>query len=173
VVLDAYSGKPVDGARITAGTVRAKSNGDGRFRIDPGSVSTITFEKAEYDSTQVDIFTRPQLVEIKLRPNVLRGTIVTRDGHKPISGVTVEATTAVGSVSPTKTDGQSAFTLASVPEGASLVISHASYATKTIVLGQHTGLDFSLRPDVVTDDQGEAGSGYRHSGRQFPDHERR
>ncbi len=159
VVLDAYTGKPVDDATITVGAQQARSNGDGKFRIDPGSASSITVEKPEYDSTQVDISTTPEKVEITLRPNAVHGKVVARDTDKSISGAIVEVKSAAGNASSTTTDKHGKFVLKPVPEGASLVIRHSEYATKTIALGEKTGIDLSLRSDVVTgvvtDEHGE------------------
>ncbi len=163
VVLDAYSGKPVDGVTISVDTRRAMSNANGKFRIDPGVSSSITIEKTEYDSVQAAISPNQQTIEIQLRPNTVRGKIVARDTRKPLAGVTVKAKTAGETPASTKTDKHGAFVLAPVPKGASLVISHSGYATKTITPGEQTGLDFSLRSDVitgvVTDKQGKPVSG--------------
>jgi hypothetical protein len=159
VVLDTYSGKPVEGATITTDTRHAVSNAKGKFRIDPGSSSSINIEKPEYDSSQATISPTQQTIEIRLRPSTVRGKIVARKTHKPLSGVTVEAKSAGETPASTKTDNHGAFVLTPVPEGASLVISHDGYATKTIAPGEQTALDFSLRSDVitgvVTDEQGK------------------
>lgn len=150
VVLDAYSREPVDNATISAGGQHAESNGNGTFRIDPGSASTLTVEKPEYDPTQVDISAAQQKIEIQLRPNTVHGKVVARDTDKPISGVAVEALVDGETKVATTTDDRGRFVLSPIPEGGSLVIRHAGYATKTIPLGKQTELDFSLRSDVVT-----------------------
>lgn len=150
VVQDRFSGKPVEGAIITAGTQHATSNGDGHFQLDPGSATTIIIAKPEYDSTQVDISATQQSIDIRLRPNTVRGTIVARGDDGPISGVTVEAKTAEGSAGSTTTDDNGDFVLTPVPDGASLVIRYSKYATKTIALGKQMEFDLSLRSDVVT-----------------------
>lgn len=159
VVLDAYSGEPIDGATITAGTEHTRSNGDGHFRLDPKGFLAISIEKPEYDPARLNISTTQQSLKIKLRPNTVHGTVTARDNHKPVSGAAVEAKTSEGSAASATTDDRGKFTIAPVREGTTLIISRDGYATKTLTLNGQAQLDFSLRSGVVTgvitDDQGK------------------
>lgn len=175
-VVNAYTNNPVSGAVVAAGALRVESDGNGRFLLKR-QVSSVVVQKSGYDTASVTIASESDPVEVRLRPNVIRGTVRSRATQQPVDGASVEAVAGGTVASATKTDQQGAFVLRDVPAGASLVVDSPDYARVTVDASQITEADFALRPDVitgaVTDDQGKpladvsvvAGSGQTTTGK--------
>ena len=149
VVVDAYSGSPIDGATIDAGDQRVVSDGGGRFDLNDG-VTTLQVSKDGYDPATVTLASTSDPIEIRLRPNVVTGTVTNRITGEPITGVTVAATRDGTAVVDTTTDVAGAFTLADVPAGASLSIDPPDYSAASIDLNGIATVDVTLRPDVLS-----------------------
>jgi hypothetical protein len=148
VVLDAYSNKPVAGATVVAGESKLASDGDGRFTV-PREVNQISIEKNGYDAAAVTVTPGSSKVEVRIRPNVVQGQITAVGTKRPIKGATVEAKVDGSTVASTNTDERGMFTLADVPENATIVVDSADYSQVSVPLNRQTRIDAALRPDVV------------------------
>ena len=117
-VKDQYSGVVLAGVKITAGEVTAVTDADGAFALKNVSArSEVTFASDGYALATLDASTTATL-EVVMRPDTLKGTLVDATTEKPIRHATIIATEALdksasGTVRIDGTDG--AFTLNGMP----------------------------------------------------------
>lgn len=142
-VIDQYSGQPVEGAEASSGGISARTGPQGQVRLDYlPEAAEVTVSASGY-ATGTARFQDANLVEVKLRPNVLTGLVKDSAG-KPVAGATVSD----GSRTAT-TDGQGAFRLESVTETFKLSVSASGYERKLVeVTRQHT-MEVALKPFAV------------------------
>ncbi len=149
-ISDAYTGKPLAGAEVTASfnvteTLSATTDEAGRYSLAgvPEELS-LTVSAPDYAPAEQQV-TRATSLDLSLRPNVLAGKVTDRFSGQGVAGATVsvgEAEAVTGE------DG--AYRLEGVPaEGTSVVISADGYAPLEQELGQITSLDAVLRPDTL------------------------
>ncbi|HET9015967.1 MAG TPA: putative glycoside hydrolase [Thermomicrobiaceae bacterium] len=143
-ILDDYTGRPIPGATVIAGSIRAATNDGGQFQVHRG-ISTVQVAATGYDSTTVNVPAGSGTIVVRLRPNTVGGAVLNRVTGHPIAGATVAI--AGGTTTTTHTDARGQFTLRPVPPGASLLISAPGYAAVTIAPGHRERLDVALRPD--------------------------
>lgn len=150
-VLDAYTDKPVPDATVQiADLPRPLGTGaDGTFKLDGGG-TTVTVSKPGYDPAAVEVGGDGHSFDIKIRPNVVSGTVLSKATGKPIAGATVQAKIGADVVRASTTDESGHYTLADVPDGATLVVQSADFAAESLSIGRQTQLDARLRPDVLT-----------------------
>jgi hypothetical protein len=149
-VVDAYTGRPVEGAQVRAGEHAAVSDERGEARIAPSAALHLVVAKNDYDAVTVDLVPNLRALTVRLRPNTVRGTVADRAGDAPLAGVTVKAVVAGRVVTETRTSSDGHYTLRGVPEGATLVFEHDEYAEVHVALGRQTELSLALRRDVLT-----------------------
>jgi hypothetical protein len=102
-VLDAYSGRPISGARVTAGTSASGSAADGGY--DLGVVAPGTMVEAAapgYAPATVDSSAGATL-DISLRPTTLHGRVTDSKTGKPLQGVIVRIDLAGAPAAPAVT----------------------------------------------------------------------
>lgn len=148
-VIDAYTREAVAKATILAGDKTTETDGRGRFKVDKDTVE-IRVVKDGYDEAHVTLDPESSGIEVALRPNVVRGVIRAAADDSPLAGVTVEAHLDGTAVVTTTSEADGSFELREVPEGATLVVSGADYATVEEQIGQELEFVIALRPDVVT-----------------------
>jgi hypothetical protein len=144
------------------GQSRIATDSHGKFRIGD-KVSNFSVEKNGYDAAETTLTPGANDVRVSIRPNVIRGKVTNTVDHSPVVGAKVVATVSSKSVQSTTTDASGAFTLADVPEGASLAVTASDFASESIAIDHQTEVAIEVRPDVlsgvVTDDQGHPVSG--------------
>src|SRR5947208_5497544 len=153
-VVDAYSHQPLGGTTVALGDDRATTNGKGQFTLSSvKSASTLSVEAPlGYAPASQDVPAgRVRGLQVAVRPTTLSGTITRRGSGAPLAGIEVQAINdAGGSSTPATTGDDGAYSLDDVPEGARLVVVGPGFARKEIAIGQTTGLDLELRPDILT-----------------------
>ncbi|HET7034775.1 MAG TPA: putative glycoside hydrolase [Thermomicrobiaceae bacterium] len=147
VVLDAYTGSPVASATVEAGSRQLSSDADGRFRVEKG-LPGVTVSKPGYQAAEAPLVAGP--LQIRLRPNVVEGTVTNQATQQPVKGVTVRLTGSGATVGETTTGADGRYALDDVPPGASLAVDSADFAPWSSEIDQRTRIDVALRPDVLT-----------------------
>jgi len=149
-VVDAYSGRPVVGAQVRAGEVESWSDERGETRIPVDHASHLEVEQHDYDAVEVVLAPDQRSVTVRLRPNVVRGTVIDRVDERPLAGVVVKAVQMGRVVTETRTGPLGQYTLRGVPEGATLLFEHDDYEEMEVTLEQRTEVSVTLRRDVLT-----------------------
>ena len=146
---DAFTGKPLSGAVITATdglsiTLSATSDANGQYSLSgvPEKFS-VTISAPDYAPIAQD-FERSISFDSALRPNTLSGVITDRYTSQPIAGVTVSAGSATAT-----SDAEGRYRLTDIPEDADAVKFVAEgYTELSQQLDQTTAIDAVLRPDT-------------------------
>lgn len=154
-VKDAYTGKPVEGAKVSVGEAELTTSPDGRFQASAWSAEdALQVVAPGYESVQIALAQQPGLqkptppeatIDTTLRPNRLQGVVSDSYSGKPVLGASVELP---GGASVT-TDANGAYVLEGVPEQFSLQVSAPGYAAAAVESSRTTTLDSVLRPDVL------------------------
>lgn len=137
MITDRYSGQPVAGATITAGTARATSGPDGRYRLEglPATATSVEISADGYATLSQEL-PRSTVLDAVLRPDTLRGRLIDKNTGKPLPNAAILATTTYPGVAVAferiagSTDGT--FTLAGMPEQGYLQVLAPGY--RTVVL---------------------------------------
>jgi len=157
-VFDAYTLTPLAGATVIAGQSRITTDANGRFHIG-NKISNVTVQKSGYDSAAIKLTPGVDQVRLSIRPNVVEGKVTSTVDDVPVAGAKVVVFVGSNAVQSATTDGVGAFSLADVPEGASLSVSASDFAPATVVIDHRTQVEVQMRPDaligVVTDDKGK------------------
>ena len=143
-VTDGYTGQPLAGARVEADGLAAVTDQAGVYRlvgIAPGS--TAEFTAAGYYSARRPL-SAPGRLDISLRPNTLKGTVVEATSGKPIAGATVIAGAQTAT---TAADGS--YSLAGVAEELAITVKAPGYDDARAVARRQTTLAVTLRPFAV------------------------
>ncbi len=158
IIVDAYTLTPLAGATVVAGQKQVVTDSSGHFNIS-GQQDSVAVTKQGYDPVQSTVTSSSGSLRLGLRPNVVQGTVVNRVDQKPVTGVKVTLVSGTKALASTTTDSQGRFTLADVPEGASLRFTSDDYSDLARPLDHDTQVDIALQPDVlsgvVTDDKGQ------------------
>ncbi len=92
-VTDRYSGKPVAGAKVSAGSATGTTGTDGRYRLTGvPEAATVTIAAAGYAQLSQPLEKTTSLDAV-LRPDTLNGTLIDAKSGKPVVNATVIATT--------------------------------------------------------------------------------
>jgi hypothetical protein len=119
-VTDQFSGEPVPGVTVTAGTISATTDDAGRYRLEgvPETL-TVTLDADGYAELTQPV-ERATTLDAVLRPDVLRGTLVNAETNEPVQNATIIATTSLTSsdVAFARIDNvaSGSFTLEGIPE---------------------------------------------------------
>ncbi len=148
-VLDAYTLTPVAGAVISANQKSATTDSNGKFTLK-GNVDTITATKPGYAAAQATVGSNGDSLRLMLRPDVLRGTVVSSATHQPIAEAKVSLVTGSATVDLTTTDASGSFTLENVPPEASISVDASDFAGAVQSIGKQTKVDIALTPNVLT-----------------------
>lgn len=150
VISDAFTGKPVAGAQVTASfnvtsTLTAATGADGRYSL-VGLPEQFKLEVSAPDyASEAAELTRSTSQDLVLRPNVLVGNVTDRYTGQGVASATV----AVGDASAV-TGADGTYRVEAIPSGVtSVAISADGYAALDQELGETTSLDAMLRPDTL------------------------
>lgn len=154
-VTDAYSGQPVEGARVQASdAISATTDAQGHYRLsNVPEAFAVTASAPNYAIANAEL-RRQTSYDLALRPSVLRGTITDQRTGAPISGATITAGDA------TATSGaDGTYQLDNVPEQATVTFDADGYAALDLPLERTTAADAALRPDVISAQLLDGGTG--------------
>ncbi len=150
VVTDQYSGAPLADVVVTAGDVTAKTDAQGAYVLkDVRARTSVQFARDGYATLDKDASTTAKL-DIIMRPDVLKGTIVDGETGTPIQHATVVATedltkAGVASVRMDSPDG--AFTLKGLPEAGYVFVLAPGYRKLVVPIKQgEIPSEFKMEP---------------------------
>src|SRR5919199_6312665 len=145
VITDSASGQPVAGATVQiSSTLRATTGRDGRYRLS-GVPESVTLTVSAPDHAPVrQTLSRTTVFDVKLRTNVLTGTVTDQYSSAPIAGASVKAGSAAAT---TGADGH--YRLENLSGKVTIVLSADGYAPVTRTLDKLSPLDVALRPNVL------------------------
>lgn len=93
MILDADTGKPIEGAEITASGVLTATAADGLFYFeDVPQGAKLTVAADGYKSAEIDAGSSPTIPPVKLKSDVLTGIVTDGTTGKPLAGVLVRLT---------------------------------------------------------------------------------
>lgn len=120
LVTDAYTGKPVAGATVKAGSASATSADDGSYRLEGISGKVDVELSAAGYSVVTQTIDKLAPLNVSLRPDVFQGTLVNSTTGEPIKNATIIATVGLTGtdVAYTRIDASKdgSFTLEGIPE---------------------------------------------------------
>lgn len=150
-VTDPGTGQAIAGALVTVGTIEATTAADGSVSFDAEVVGTapVMISAEGYHPYSATIpANADEMFAVQLRSSTVAGTVTDAGSGKPLAGATV---TVVGHESLTTTTGADGkYTLADVPEGATLQITADGYGTVQEAIGERNAIDAALRFARVT-----------------------
>ncbi len=154
-VTNAYTGAAMPGVRVllhsgTSEVLTTTINSSIGMSATTGPAGTFLFQKLPtkpvltvsmegYAPQRVDAEGK-QSVDIKLVPNVLRGTVSGSDG-KPVEGATIWAGGVI-----TRTGEDGGYALKDLPSDRNLVVKASGYLSTTVQFGQVITQDVELKP---------------------------
>lgn len=150
IVRDAYTGSPISGATVSTANATATTNGSGEFSLDDLSATRLAVSRAEYESTEVTVDDESQRIEVRLRPTTIQGVVTNLRTGEPMVGIDVTASGPNGESLTATTDSQGRYTLQDVPAGSTISVYYDGFTVASRVVGQEVGLDFQIRPDVLS-----------------------
>jgi len=146
-VLDAYAGKPVGKARVSAAGQTVLSDAAGQFILrNPAFPLALTVQAAGYSVWQGSFMTTT--FRLSLRPNTLEGVVRGEKDAAPIAGATVTVWASVP-LSRTTTDGNGYYRLTDLPETFSLRVKAPGYRQVEARPERTTRLDLRLPASVL------------------------
>jgi hypothetical protein len=140
-VVEQGSGVPLAGVTVTAGEGSVITGPDGSARVSAPRGVDVAAETAGHDRASVTVPDAGD-VRLELRPNVVHGTVNDPDGD-PVEGARVFLDGQAGWV---RSDKDGAYSLAGVPEQATLVFKRAGYRLGEMQLAGEAAADFTLHP---------------------------
>lgn len=143
VALDRVTGSPIADATLKAGAATISTGRNGSARLIALRGTPVSAEATGYDTARADVPGDGEL-QIKLRPNVVSGT-VTDAGGKPLSDVRVFVDgQAVGAM--VRTDARGHYALPGVPETGKLIFKMPGFRLGEIKVNGQPTLDVAMRP---------------------------
>ncbi len=121
IVTDQFSGEPLEGVQVTAGSATATTDADGRYRLEgiPSEVGSAEFSVAGYATVSQALDATTEMDAV-LRSDVLAAVLVDQETGEPVQNATIIATeTLTGTdVAFTRIDNRrdGSFTLEGLPE---------------------------------------------------------
>src|ERR671932_752075 len=136
-VVDVETGKPVSGASVKAGSAAATTGADGHYRLENLSGPVTVALSADGYAPVTRTLQKLTPLDVALRPNVLKGTLVDDHGA-PIKNATIIATTSITAtdVAYTRIDNSpdGRWTLKDIPEQGYLEVLAPGYRKATLPL---------------------------------------
>lgn len=155
-ITDAYTGKPIPAATVKVGWDTAKADASGKYQIaNWGQKDTLQINADGYDSATIALDGLPQLakptppaalLDSKIRPNTLNGTITDTYTGKPLAGALIKVSDTISAT----TDTSGHFGLKGLPERFNVTLSARDYAPLTQSIERTTTFAQALRPSLVT-----------------------
>lgn len=139
-VRDRYTGLPIEGARLSHGSIVILTDREGRG-LFPGLTVGASLQVTAEGYEGVEVPYQGSDLEITLRPNTLRGVV--RDGKsgEPIPGARIYLGGREG-----HSDQEGSYQLKDVPEGATLTFMAPGYKKVVVVAPPSTSFDPYLEP---------------------------
>jgi hypothetical protein len=143
-VLDRTNQAPVPNAALQAGSATATTGADGRAILRTVGGANVEATADGFDAGSGTVPAEKGLT-IKLRPNVVTGTVTDGDG-KPIAGVRVFVE---GAAQPAVTDTGGSYALPGVPEQGTLIYKMPGYRLGVIPIDAQMTKNVALTPFVA------------------------
>ena len=150
VVRDAYTDAPIPSAIVQIGSSKSMSDASGAYSVDQWlRRQTLTVTMSDYEEKSIDLSKQkfPQtltaadtVVDVELRPNVIRGTVIDAWSKQPLAGVLIQANTVLS----TTTGPDGTYTITEVPEVFALQVQLADYVTQSQQIEKKTTADIVL-----------------------------
>jgi len=156
IVRDAYTDAPIPSAVVQIGSSKSMTAADGTYSIDQWlRRQTLSVSMGDYETFALDLSKRtfPQtltaadtVVDVVIRPNVIRGVVTDAWSNQPLAGVLVQAGTTLSTT--TGVDG--AYVIAEVPETFALQVQLSDYVTQSLSIEKKTTANVSLISSTLT-----------------------
>jgi hypothetical protein len=156
VVRDAYTDAPIPSAVVQIGSSKTMSAADGTYSVDQWlRRQTLSVSMSDYETFALDLSKRtfPQtltaadtVVDVVLRPNVIRGVVTDAWSNQPLAGVLVQAGTTLSTT--TGIDGT--YVVTGVPEAFALQVQLSDYVAQSLSIDKKTTANISLISSVLT-----------------------
>lgn len=140
VVTDRYTTEPILGAAVTAGTAKAETDAEGRYRlVEVPENATLTVSAPGYAELSQPI-ERTTVIDAVLRPDTLTGTLVNASTGEPVRSATVIASQSLdtSAIAYERIDNSAdgSYTLEGVPEEGYLQVLAPGYRKAVVELKQ-------------------------------------
>lgn len=143
-VVDAYSGQPLAGVRVSQGDSRTVTNASGEYRLVAVLADgPVAWALDGYEGKEATPGTAGRL-DVELRPNTLAGRVARARTGEPIAGATVTLGGAV-----VTTDSEGRYRLNDAPEKGILLVKASGFDSVRLEVERQAVLDAELRPFEV------------------------
>ena len=156
VVRDAYTDAPIPSAVVQIGSSKTMTAADGTYSIDQWlRRQTLSVSMGDYETFALDLSKRsfPQtltaadtVVDVVIRPNVIRGVVTDAWSNQPLAGVVLQA----GPTLSTTTGVDGAYVISEVPEAFALQAQLPDYVSQSLSIEKKTTANFSLISSTLT-----------------------
>ncbi len=156
VVRDAYTNNPLPSAIVQIGSSKSMSDAQGNYSVDQWlRRQTLSVTMSDYEPMTLDLSKRtfPQtltandtIIDVMLRPNVIRGIVTDAWSKQPLAGVVIRA----GAVLSTTSGVDGSYVITEVPEAFSLQTELTDYGSQSIQIEKKTTADIALINSTLT-----------------------
>ena len=150
VVTDAYTGEPVEGARVAGGATAVETDGSGAFSFADPLDGALSISRDNYEATQIAVAPEDAVLTVEIRPTTLTGTVTNTRTDDPIEGASVTVTSPTRATAKTITDEDGDYLLFDVPSDATITVEHQGLSPVSQPVGQNLVLDFDVRLDIIS-----------------------
>jgi hypothetical protein len=137
-ITDSYTGKPLAGAKVAAGSIAATTGADGHYRLEGLPENATVMISADGYAALTQPIEKATTVDAALRPDVLKGALLDSATGAPVKNATVIATPNLNStdVAFVRIDNQSdgKFRLEGIPEQGFIQVLAPGYLKATMEL---------------------------------------
>lgn len=160
-VIDAYTNQPIASAVVRVGSQKAMTDEEGRYTLQRWHTNALVeVSMSDYELQRIYLSEREwdypvtaadAVLDVTLRPNVIRGRVVDAWTNQPLAGVQIQVSDTISMT--TAADG--VYQLLEVPESFTVQASYPDYVSFTQDVSKTTTLDISMAngtlQGVVTD----------------------
>jgi hypothetical protein len=149
-VIDTYTNQPVASAVVRIGSQRAMTDAQGRYSMMRWNTNAmVEISMSDYETQRVYLREREwsypvtaadAVLDVSLRPNVVRGRVLDAWTNQPLAGVQIQASDTLSMT--TAADG--VYQLVDVPESFTLTATYPDYVPFSQELTKQTSLDVTL-----------------------------
>ena len=143
VAIDRVSGTPIADATLKVGAATFATGSNGSARLVALRGTPVSAEARGYDTASADVPGAGEL-QIKLRPNVVSGTVTGAAG-RPLAGVRVFVDGQTAGVM-VRTDAKGRYVLPGVPASGKLIFKMPGFRLGEIPISGQPTLDLAMRP---------------------------
>ena len=154
-VIDAYTNQPIVSAVVRVGSQRSMTDAQGRYSLLRWNTNALVeVSMSDYETQQIylsdrewtyPVTTTDAVLDVTLRPNVIRGRVLDAWTNQPLAGVQIKASETISMT--TAADGF--YQLVAVPESFTLQASYPDYVLFSQELTKQTTLDVTLANGVL------------------------